>query len=173
MGAPRSLLTLSTGALAGLLISGCTSWPSTAPDPRAGQGDSNATVIEVVDGDTLVVDIDGSEERVRLIGIDTPETVAPDRPVECFGPEASDHLKSLLPPGTRVRLERDLEARDQYGRLLVYAYRAEDGLNVNLAQVETGHAETLTYPPNTTFESALARAEHAARDHDVGIWSAC
>lgn len=130
-------------------------------------------MIEVVDGDTLVVDIDGVEERARLIGIDTPETVAPDRPVECFGPEASDHLKSLLPPGTPVRLERDLEARDRYGRLLVYVYRAEDQLNVNLAQVETGHAETLTYPPNTVFESEFARAEHDARDRTVGMWSAC
>ena len=74
----------------------------------------------------------GRDERVRLIGIDTPETVDPRKPVQCFGKEASDHTKALLPAGTAVRLERDAEARDRYDRLLAYVYRASDGLFVNL-----------------------------------------
>ena len=68
---------------------------------------ANATVVRVVDGDTIDVTVDGTEERVRLIGIDTPETVKPNTPVECFGPEASAHTKELLPAGTPVYLERD------------------------------------------------------------------
>lgn len=135
--------------------------------------DANATVVRVVDGDTLVVEIDGAEESVRLIGLDTPESVAPGRPVECYGREASARLEELVPPGTPVRLERDIEARDMYDRLLVYAYRAEDGLHLNLDQLVQGYAEALPYPPNTTLEDELASAEREARAADVGLWSTC
>ncbi len=76
--------------------------------------------------------IDGRKEKVRLIGIDTPETKKPDTPVQCFGPEASAYTAALVPVGTKVHLERDAEARDVYGRLLAYVYRADDGLFVNL-----------------------------------------
>jgi len=91
---------------------------------------ANATVARVVDGDTIDVTVNGTEERVRLIGIDTPETVKPNTPVQCYGPEASEHTKELLPPGTPVYLERDLVARDDYGRLLSYVFR-NDGVFVN------------------------------------------
>ena len=83
----------------------------------------------------------------RLLGIDTPETVHPERPVECFGPEASARTAALVPPGTAVRLERDVEARDRYDRVLVYVFRAADGLFVNRALVEEGYARTLWIPP--------------------------
>lgn len=132
-----------------------------------------ATVVEVIDGDTLVVDLAGGDEHVRLIGIDTPETVAPDRPDECFGAEASHHLADLAPPGTAVRLERDVEARDQYDRLLAYAYRARDDLFLNLAQVTGGFAEPLAYPPNTAHQADFEQAEREARTAGAGLWTAC
>ena len=132
-----------------------------------------ATVVEVVDGDTLVVDLAGRDEPVRLIGIDTPETVHPDRPEECFGAEASHHLADLVPPGTAVRLERDIEARDLYDRLLAYVYRAQDDLFVNLAQVSDGYAEPLAYPPNTAHQPDFEQAERDARTAGAGLWSAC
>lgn len=132
-----------------------------------------ATVTRVVDGDTLRVDIDGERETVRLVGINTPETVAPDRPVECYGPEASEHLKELLPDGTEVRLERDVEARDRYGRLLAYVYKADDGLFVNEDLVADGYAQARSYPPNTTLESELQAAQQQARSTGAGQWSAC
>lgn len=139
----------------------------------AGDEAGKATVVEVVDGDTLVVGIGGIEEQVRLIGIDTPETVAPGRPVECYGPEASQQLATLLPPGSTVRLERDVEPRDQYGRLLAYVYRAEDDLFVNRAMVERGFAATLVFPPNTAWRAELARIEQAARSQRAGLWGTC
>jgi micrococcal nuclease len=132
-----------------------------------------ATVVEVIDGDTLVIDLAGGDEHVRLIGIDTPETVAPDRPDECFGAEASHHLADLAPPGTALRLERDIEARDQYDRLLAYAYRVRDGLFLNLAQVAGGFAEPLAYPPNTVHRADFDRAAREARVAGAGLWAAC
>ena len=103
------------GLVALVLTGGCaTSSPSLPP--------GHARVARVVDGDTVVVDLDGHERTVRLLGIDTPETHHPDRPVECHGPEAAARLGELLPPGTEVRLERDVEPLDRYGRL--YAGRA-------------------------------------------------
>jgi micrococcal nuclease len=132
-----------------------------------------ATVVRVVDGDTLVVDVGGTEEPVRLIGIDTPESVARDRPDECFGTEASARLESLLPPGTAVRLTRDVEPRDMYDRLLAYVQRSSDGLFVNAAQVADGYAEARDYPPNTAYRDDFDRAERAARQVGLGLWSAC
>ena len=140
-----------------------------AGGPRGGL----ATVVRIVDGDTLVVDIDGREERVRLIGIDTPESVAHDRPVECYGAEASAELARLVAPGTTVRLERDLEARDTYGRLLAYLHRTDDDLFVNEALVAGGFAEAREYPPNTAHAPRLAAAERAARTAGAGLWGAC
>jgi micrococcal nuclease len=132
-----------------------------------------ATVVAVVDGDTIVVRIGGVDERVRLIGIDTPETVAPDRPVECFGPEASARAVELLPPGSKVRLERDVEPRDRYDRLLAYVTRAGDGRLVNLVLVEEGYAEASSFPPNTARDGDLAAAEARARSAGLGLWGAC
>lgn len=141
---------------------------------RTGGGpEGAATVVRVVDGDTLVVDLGGAEESIRLIGIDTPETVAPNRPVECFGPEASERLGALTPAGTEVRLERDVEARDTYDRLLAYVYRAADGLFVNRAQVEGGYAEAKDYPPNSAHRAELSQVQQAARVAGAGLWGAC
>ena len=131
-----------------------------------------AKVLQVVDGDTVVLDLDGSTETVRLIGINTPETVHPSKPVECFGPEASVYLQALLKPNTRVRVQRDIEARDRYKRLLVYIYLL-DGTFVNEQLLRKGFARTLQIEPNTTFATIFALIETGARTNRVGLWQAC
>lgn len=134
---------------------------------------SNAVVIGVVDGDTIDVDIGGTSERVRLIGIDTPETKKPDTPVECFGPEATAFTTALLPPGVPVRLERDVEGRDAYDRLLAYVFRATDGLFVNLALVEGGFAVPFPFEPNTAHAAEFADAARSADSASLGLWAEC
>ena len=131
------------------------------------------TVDHPVDGDTVVVRIGGATESVRLIGIDTPESVSEDVPVECFGPESKARLAELLPRGTQVRLERDVEARDQYDRLLAYVYRAEDGVFVNLLLVQEGYAEAFPYRPNAAHQVELEAAEQQARAAQRGLWPVC
>ncbi|MCX6523574.1 MAG: thermonuclease family protein [Actinobacteria bacterium] len=127
----------------------------------------------VVDGDTIVVLADGVEERVRLIGINTPESVHPSKPVMCFGKEASKHLASLLKPNAAVQLIRDVEARDKYGRLLAYVYRAQDGLFINLELVTSGFANQYTFPPNVAHVEEFRSAAATARSQGIGLWSAC
>ena len=143
-----------------------------APDPSSRSG-PNALVVRVVDGDTVVVSIGDAEENARLIGIDTPETKRPDTPVECFGPEASDRLGALLPPGTPIRLELDEEPRDRYGRLLVYLYRSGDDVLVNEAMAREGLADELSIAPNTALAPRFAAAVDAARADRTGLWGAC
>jgi micrococcal nuclease len=142
-------------------------------DPATPGEPGRAVVVGTVDGDTLDVDVGGGRvERVRLLGIDTPETVDPDRPVECGGPEASNLLAALLPPGTVVRLERDTEARDRFGRLLAYVFR-DDGTFVNEAVAAAGAGELLSIAPNAAYETRLAAAAAQAQAAGAGIWSAC
>ncbi|MDP8927682.1 MAG: thermonuclease family protein [Actinomycetota bacterium] len=129
------------------------------------------TVTRIVDGDTLyVADL---PERVRLIGIDTPETRHPNKGVECYGREASARLAELVPPGTRVRLEFDVERHDRYGRPLAYVWRADDPLHVNLAMVRDGYAQAYTVPPNVRHSDQFVAAQREARDAGRGLWSAC
>lgn len=154
-----------------LALPGCGGGPA-----RGAAGDvleANSVVVRVVDGDTVVVRLDGAEQPVRLIGIDTPETVDPRRPPECFGAEASEATSRLLPPGTRVRLVRDAEVRDRYDRLLAYVYRASDGELINLALVAGGYASSSAYPPNTALQARLDDAETGARERRAGLWGAC
>jgi micrococcal nuclease len=158
-------------ALAGVLASACRGRASTTPTTVDLQ--PNAVVEFVIDGDTVDLIVEGVEERARLIGIDTPETKKPDTPVECFGPEATAHTESLLPKGTAVHIERDVVARDDFGRLLVYVYRADDGLFVNLDLVAKGYAQPLTIPPNVTFADAFVDAARAAERSDAGLWGGC
>jgi micrococcal nuclease len=144
-----------------------------APPPPSTAYDANAVVERVVDGDTLIVTFDGDRERLRLIGIDTPESVKPDTPVECYGHEASARTADLLPPGTRLHVERDVEPRDDYGRLLGYVYRADDGLFVNDDLVRRGYARTLRIAPNVAHASLFAASADAARGEGLGLWGAC
>ncbi|MFN7150141.1 MAG: thermonuclease family protein, partial [Microthrixaceae bacterium] len=146
MSRPGRLAIAGVAVLAVAMLLGCGG--SGAPGSAEDAVQANAVVERVVDGDTLVVVVDGAEERVRLIGMNTPESVDRRRPVMCFGKEASAHLDELVPAGTPVRLERDVEVRDRYDRLLAYLYRASDGLFVNLAMVTDGYAQQYTFPPN-------------------------
>lgn len=132
-----------------------------------------ATVVRVVDGDTVKLDIGGRRETVRLIGVDTPETKHPKKPVECWGPEASKHTAALLPPGTEVSVQRDVEPRDVYRRLLLYVYRSSDGLFVNRDLVAGGWAVPLPYPPNTSHAAEFAALASTAEAGGLGLWGAC
>lgn len=138
---------------------------------------ANATVVRVIDGDTIDVDFERftehDTERIRLIGVDTPETMKPNTPIECYGPEASAFTHATLPAGTAVSIVRDTEARDDYGRLLGYVYRSSDGLFVNLRLVADGFARPLTIRPNDTFAAAFVAAAGAAEAADLGLWGAC
>jgi len=133
----------------------------------------SATVERVVDGDTVVVRLHGRHETVRLLGIDTPETVKPGAPVECYGPEASSHLKALLPPGAVVRVERDVEVRDRFGRLLLYLFRRRDGAFVNELQASGGFARPLHIAPNRARAPTIDAAAATARSEGRGLWGAC
>jgi micrococcal nuclease len=127
-------------------------------------------VVDVVDGDTIEVALGGETERVRYIGVDTPESVAPGQPAECFGHRASD-ANARLVEGEEVRLVFDQELRDAYGRLLAYVYVG--GVLVNAELVERGFARTLEIPPNTAKADLLERLEVAAGRVGRGLWGAC
>ncbi len=127
----------------------------------------------VIDGDTFDVDIGGRQERVRLIGINTPETHVEHGPPECFGPEAAEYTSSLLPAGTEVRLTRDVVGRDDYGRLLAYVYRRSDELFVNEAIIAGGYARPLTIDPNDAYSARFVAAATSAEADDLGLWRAC
>jgi micrococcal nuclease len=154
-----------------MLASACGSSVITSTQPTAVT--PNASVLRVVDGDTIHARVGGRDETIRLIGVDTPETVKPNTPVQCFGAEASHETKSLLPAGTPIQLVRDAEARDDYGRLLAYVYRARDGMFVNLELARDGFARPLSIAPNVAHADDFAAAVADARDAGRGLWSAC
>jgi micrococcal nuclease len=131
-----------------------------------------AVVTRVVDGDTVAVRVDGRLDKVRYIGIDTPESVKPGTPVQCFAKAAAAENRALV-EGRHVMLRFDAERRDRYGRLLAYVYRGPDALFVNAALVRLGYARTLTIPPNVAHAGLFARLAARARDRDVGLWRAC
>ncbi len=128
-------------------------------------------VKHVVDGDTIDVGMDGKTERVRLIGIDTPETVDPRKSVQCFGREASNKTKEML-SGKQVRLEADStqDNRDKYGRLLRYVF-LEDGTNYNQWLITQGYAHEYTYDTPYKFQTEFKAAERQARGLNLGLWS--
>jgi micrococcal nuclease len=130
-----------------------------------------ATLVKVVDGDTIAVLVEGEEEVVRLIGINTPETVDPRRPVECFGNEASLRTRALL-GGGNVVLEFDAsqDRRDRYGRLLAYVF-LPDGTLVNEVLVSEGYAYEYTYNLPYIYQNAFRAAERAAREEERGLWA--
>jgi micrococcal nuclease len=127
--------------------------------------------VRAVDGDTLEVRLDdGDVETVRLIGVDTPETVKPDTPVQCFGPQASafEHRHT---EGKRVRLLVGVEPRDFYGRLLAYVFVDKRFLEVEL--LRRGLARTLTFHPNDRFAPRFEKLERIAAKRGKGLWNAC
>jgi micrococcal nuclease len=131
-----------------------------------------AKVLRVVDGDTIRVRLDGRNERVRYIGVDTPESVKPGTPVECFAKRAAAANAALV-AGREVRLVGDVEHRDRYGRLLAYVYREPDGAFVNAELVRDGYARTLTIAPNVAHARQLSQLARAARESGRGLWTAC
>ncbi len=153
-------------ALAAAALCGC---GSDGGDEELGQS-VNARVVRVVDGDTIEVSIAGDEEDVRYIGIDTPETVKPGAPVECYGHRASAANQRLV-EGRAVRLVFDRERRDLYGRLLAYVYAGKRF--VNAALVRDGYARTLTIAPNTAHAGLFARLAKRAGLAGRGLWGAC
>lgn len=145
------------------------------PKPETPQVQSTTSaaynVVDVVDGDTVKLNFNGTVETVRLIGIDTPETVHPTKPVECFGIEASNKAKAVL-TGKTVTFETDASqgTRDKYGRLLGYIILS-DGTNFNKMMIEQGYAYEYTYSTPYKYQSAFKTAEQNARASGVGLWA--
>jgi micrococcal nuclease len=131
------------------------------------------SVTRVVDGDTVVLNSLG---KARLIGVNTPETVSPAQrkgaPPECYGPEASAKLKAMLPPGTAVDFETDVEPTDRFGRSLIYLY-LEDGTFVNADLVKNGFAVAKAYKPNVAYRSTFESLQGKAKAEGIGLWTAC
>lgn len=138
--------------------------PPTTQDP----GGVLARVVRVTDGDTIRVEVDGRSERVRYIGIDTPETRHSPRGPQPFAEEASEANRRLV-AGREVRLVFDVSERDRYGRLLAYVY-LRDGTFVNAKLVEEGYARALTVPPNVRHADDFRALEARARSERRGLW---
>lgn len=124
-------------------------------------------VKRIVDGDTIVLE---NGQKVRYIGIDTPESVDPRRGVQCFGKEASARNKTLV-EGKSVRLEKDVSEVDRYGRLLRYVYLGD--IMVNEALVREGFAYASSYPPDVAYDERLRSAETLAKIAQAGLWGSC
>lgn len=181
----RSLVTV---IIAGTALAACdvestqtpeagTQATATRANPNTpGSAFQSARVIRVVDGDTLVVELNGREERLRYIGVDTPETVRQDSPIECFGREASQENARLV-AGQTIELEKDISERDRFDRLLRYVYVTDTTtgarLFVNLELVARGFANVSTFPPDVRHEATFRAAEREAREAGRGLWAAC
>lgn len=147
--------------------------PAVAPLPArtAETPDDLYRVVKVIDGDTITVQKDGASETLRLVGINTPETVDPRKPVECFGQEASNKAKQLL-GGKQVRLEADPTQgeRDKYGRLLRYVFLA-DGTFYNKVMIQEGYAYEYTYDLPYKYQAEFKQAEQEAKAANRGLWA--
>jgi micrococcal nuclease len=139
------------------------SWPDPPKDAVP------VRVQRVTDGDTFVATVKGRRERIRIIGVDTPESVDPRRPDEPFGEEASNFAKRYL-DGATVRLAGDVEPRDRYGRMLAYVW-LEDGTFWNALLAAEGYAQQLTIPPNVTYADLFRRMVSEARRNNRGLWA--
>ena len=173
------LLLLLLASCAGHRVDLSVQAPATLHSEPAGY--EEAVVSRAVDGDTIEVEVTGRVEGpgageaaigesydVRLLGIDTPESVSPREPVECFGHEASAATAALL-QGASVKLVKDVEERDGFDRLLRYVYLGAELANARL--VANGYASALTYPPNVRHSELLVQLERDARAANRGLWS--
>ena len=183
----RALIVAAT-LIAATLLGGCASVANedvasvtdTAVDVMRGQIPDTAgpevTVSRVVDGDTIeVTDRAGATSTVRLIGVDTPETVKPNAPVECFGPQASEYTSTIL-TGRAVRLERDetVGDTDRYDRTLAYVWTVQDRRLFNLALIEAGAAREYTYDRTRyRYRNAFRAAQTDAQRDRHGLWGHC
>ena len=147
------------------VVTQITTTPSTTPSSTPSDPNTIVTKVSVViDGDTIEIE-NGS--RVRLIGIDTPETVDPNRPVGCYGKEASNFTKAQLEE-KEVRLEKDVSETDKYGRLLRYVWL--DDILFNEILVKEGYAQSSTYPPDVKYQDMFISAQSEARNGKKGLW---
>lgn len=146
------------------------------------QSHEKADVVRVVDGDTVVILLNGQEEKVRLIGVDTPESKNNEKArrdssktgesvseIVNLGKEAAQYTKSILPKGTKVTVETDVQPRDRYGRLLAYLY-LENGEMVNSLIIQNGYAQVMTIPPNVKYEDLFRKLMKEARENNRGLW---
>jgi micrococcal nuclease len=153
-----------------LVVSACAGSGVDAGRTPASQPRTSALVVEVIDGDTIRVDLQGVETPVRLIGIDTPEIDGPFTDEECFGAEASRFTSAAL-DGRSVELEYDVERTDRYDRVLAYVWL--DGVLFNQRILRRGYAVLSTFPPNVRYVDRLTAAQRAARDDGAGLWGSC
>jgi micrococcal nuclease len=164
--------------LAALLFAagGCGS-SSQEPGPEGGEPIDHGRVVRVVDGDTLIARVDGSRERVRvrLLGVDAPESVTPDQPVGCFGPQAGDAARRLLPRDARISLETDpTQGReDRFGRRLAVVTVDGQGTSVNEQLVAGGYARVFRADGRARLLPVLGEAQRAARRAHRGLWAVC
>lgn len=146
--------------------------PSSLVSPLPSGWEAKITVKKVIDGDTIEL---STGERLRYIGIDTPETVDPRKPVQCFGKEAAERNKQLV-LGKTVKLEKDISQTDRYGRLLRYIYLINEAGNeimVNEVLVREGFAFASTFPPDVKYQTRFQEAEKEARANNRGLWASC
>lgn len=159
---------------AAIALSGCnaggTAGASSSPGPDAASG-IQGVVIRVIDGDTFQASVDGEDKTIRLLNVDTPETKDPDKPVECLGPEATKGLEQLLPVGSRVRLELDVEPLDRYGRTLAGVFDSSGKL-VNAEIARLGLGVPVLIEPNRKFHPPVVEAFRDARTRGAGLDSA-
>jgi micrococcal nuclease len=175
-----SRVVVAVAALATSCTAESASDAATTPSPAAAAAsatpsgtrapDANALVTRVVDGDTVEVDFRERALTVRLIGIDTPESVAPGEPVQCFALEASSYTTERL-EGERVRLEFAVVRIDPYSRTLAYVWLGDELFNETL--VREGYAFVTTYPPNVRYVDRFRSAQREARSTGRGVWGRC
>ncbi len=174
----RVALIFGIASLASLILIGITAepQPKTEPEeqiqkevsqPENKQEVKTYLVIRIIDGDTI--EIEGGQ-KVRYIGIDTPETVHPSKPVECFGIEASNKNKELV-EGKKIKLEKDVSETDQYGRLLRYVWIGDIFINDYL--IRQGYAYASTYPPDVKYSEQFLQAQQEAKENNRGLWAGC
>ena len=177
----RKKILLYVLALSLVLLQGGRWWYPTEPlAPLAAVGAATSTstsnaplykVVRVVDGDTVVLAMEGGDTKVRLIGVNTPEVVDPRRPVQCFGKEASLKTKELLKDtAVRVELDPSQGTLDKYGRTLAYLF-LPDGTNVNQTLIEEGYAYEYTYRTPYAYQAAFKAAQVRAQQHAAGLWA--
>ena len=166
----RCAAAIAAGTL--VLLAGCGS-TGTATDTAPGTLHGPYPVVRSVDGDTIRVNRNGEEIVIRFIGLDTPETVAPDRPVECFGPEASARTKELV-EGGQVWLEYDEASglTDKYDRTLAFVWLDQQTM-LNELLIAEGYAEEVTYTDGYAHQRDFQDAERAAQTSGLGLWGAC
>jgi micrococcal nuclease len=161
---PRELFLLAT-----FLVNLFFGHPTTKQEVKGFETSSGdlVKVVRVVDGDTI--EIEGNK-KIRLIGVNAPESVAPNKKIACFGHEASNFTKEQL-EGKLVKLEKDVSETDKYGRLLRYVHLG--GVLFNEELVKNGYAQASTYPPDVKYKDRFLDAQRFARDNNLGLWKAC